>query len=96
MTLEDIIGLIDHQAYITKSREDAIEVRLGWYSPKDHDKTYHICLECGHYGGILLSNLEIDHEDKLIEQGRELCDYCWGNLNYTKECQGVFLTVRGP
>ena len=94
MTLDDILDLVGHTTHIAKSRDQPIKVRIAWYSLEDNDDTYHICLECGHYGGILLSNLEISTEDKLRTQGFTLCRYCRGRISSRRECQGVFLTVR--
>lgn len=90
---DDIIEELQ-QTYITKSRADVKVVRLGWYSLEDNDDTYHICVNCGQYGGILLPNLEISTVHKLRAQGFKLCRYCRNCLRPGRECQGMFLTVR--
>jgi hypothetical protein len=93
MTLQDILDLLPG-GRVTKSRDDSVEVQLAWYSTQDNDDTYHTCLECGQYCGILLSNLETATEDRLIRNGLRLCDYCRRRYRNGYECQGVFLTVR--
>ena len=93
MTLQDIFDALN-STFVTKSQDGTNEVYLAWYSTKDRDNTYHVCVNCGQYSGIQKSNLAIATELSLTKQGYKMCYYCYCRIDRGWVCNQIFLTFK--
>ena len=94
MTLQDVFDALD-TVFVTKNQDGTDEIHLAWYSTRDHENTYHVCLNCGQYGGIQKFHFAIATELSLTKQGYKMCRYCYGRIQRSDDCcDRIFLVIK--